>query len=289
MNLFSKNLSFSKNADNIFWTSLAIKLIQTEIGDPHFGQELAREIVREIWQEGKQDVDPDAVIQNTKRMRTPLPLLWKWKGKMYLGACHGMTGILHTLLDFQDELTSVDEDAMKYIEVTTTLLKETMCTDSGNLSSSIKSSGLPKRSDNLVQWCHGAPGHVLLLTQMARKTQDETYLEEAKALAASVIQPRGVLRKGVGLCHGISGNAFSFLSVARAEHELTGNIDNSKECIDSSYIYANFALDNFAELESTPDRPYSLYEGMTGLSCLLLAIIEGGADGPNSKFPLYEV
>ena len=124
---------------------------------------------------------------------------------------------------------------------------------------------------------------------MARKTQDETYLEEAKALAASVIQPRGVLRKGVGLCHGISGNAFSFLSVARAEHELTGNIDNSKECIDSSYIYANFALDNFAELESTPDRPYSLYEGMTGLSCLLLAIIEGGADGPNSKFPLYEV
>lgn len=270
--------------------SLAIKLIQTEIGDPHFGQELAREIVREIWQEGKQDVDPDAVIQNIKRMRTPLPLLWKWKGKMYLGACHGVTGILHTLLDFQDELTSVDRDAMKYIEVTTSLLKENMCTDSGNLSSSVKSSGLPKRSDNLVQWCHGAPGHVLLLTQMARKTQDETYLEEAKALAASVIQPRGVLRKGVGLCHGISGNAFSFLSVARAEHELRGNLDTLTECIiDSCYDYVNFALDNFAELESTPDQPYSLYEGMTGLACLLLAIIEGEVESPNTKFPLYEV
>jgi hypothetical protein len=51
----------------------------------------------------------------------------------------------------------------------------------------------------------------------------------------------------------------------------------------------NFALDNFAELQSTPDHPYSLYEGMTGLACLLLAIIEGEAESPNTKFPLYEV
>lgn len=193
------------------------------------------------------------------------------------------------MLDFQDALTSFDEDSMEYIEATTALLRENMCTESGNLASSLKSSGSAKKSDVLVQWCHGAPGHVLLLTQMARKTQNETYLEVAKDLTASVIKPRGLLRKGVGLCHGISGNAFSFLSVSMAERDLYGDAhSDSSKWINATYEYANFALDHLSELETTPDRPFSLFEGVTGLSCLLLALLEGGK-GPNSKFPLFEV
>jgi lantibiotic modifying enzyme len=241
-----------------------------------------------VWEEGRQDVDPNAVLQNIKQIRTPLPLMWKWKNKIYLGACHGVAGILHTLLDFQDVLISVDRNAMKFIEETTVLLRENMCTESGNLASSIKASGSSKKSDALVQWCHGAPGHVLLLTQMARKTQNQAHLEAAEDLAASVIQPRGLLRKGVGLCHGIGGNAFCFMSLANAKRELQGDHHASSKWINASYAYANFALDHFDELKSIPDRPFSLYEGMTGLSSLLLALIEGGG-GPNSKFPLYEV
>lgn len=204
-----------------------------------------------------------------------------------MGACHGVTGILHTLLDFQDVLISVDGNAMKLIDETTALLHENMCTKSGNLASSIKSSGSTKKSDTLVQWCHGAPGHVLLLTQVARKTQNHSSLEAAKDVATSVIRPRGLLRKGVGLCHGIAGNAFCFLGLANAERELQGDGQTSSE-INAAYEYANFALDHFDELKSIPDRPYSLYEGIAGLCCLLLALVEGG-EGPNSKFPLYEV
>lgn len=233
-----------------------------------------------MWIEGTQGVDPDAI-------QAPLPLVWSWKGKIYLGACHGVTGILHTLLDFQDVLISVDGNAIKLIDETIALLYENMCTKSGNLASSIKSSGAAKKSDTLVQWCHGAPGHVLLLTQMGRKTQSQTYLDVAKDLAASVIRPRGLLRKGVGLCHGIAGNAFCFLSLANALHELHGGGHSSSE-ISASYEYANFALDHFNELKYVPDRPFSLYEGMAGLCCLLLALVEGG-EGPSSKFPLYEV
>ncbi len=175
---------------------------------------------------------------------------------------------------------------MNLIDETTALLFENMCTKSRNLASSIKRSGSAKKSNTLVQWCHGAPGHVLLLTQMARKTQSQTYLEVAKDLATSVIQPRGLLRKGVGLCHGIAGNAFCFLSLANAVRELQGDGHTSSEI--NAYEYANFSLDHFYELKSVPDRPFSLYEGITGLSCLLLAIVEGG-EGPTSKFPLYEV
>jgi len=241
-----------------------------------------------VWEEGRQDVDTNATVQNIKQTRIPLPLMWKWKHKIYLGACHGVSGILHTLLDFQDVLVAIDRNAIKLIEMTAALLRENMCSESGNLASSITTSGSSKKSDTLVQWCHGAPGHVLLLTQLARKTQNQAYLDVGKDIATSVIQPRGLLRKGVGLCHGIGGNAFCFLSVAKAELELQGDDHALSKWINASYAYANFALDNFEELKSVPDRPFSLYEGMTGLSCLLLALIEGG-EGPSFKFPLYEV
>ncbi len=256
----------------------AIKFIQTEIGDPNFGSDIAREIIQQVWTEGRQNAS------------APLPLMWSWKGKFYLGACHGVTGILHTLLDFQDVLISIDGNAMKLIEETAALLHENMCTKSGNLASSIKSSGTAKKSDTLVQWSHGAPGHVLLLTQMGRKTQSQSYLEVAKDLSASVIQPRGLLRKGVGLCHGIAGNAFCFLSLANAVRELQGDGHAASE-INASYEFANFALDHYYDyddLKFVPDRPFSLYEGIAGLCCLLLALVEG-REGPSSKFPLYEV
>jgi len=88
---------------------------------------------------------------------------------------------------------------------------------------------------------------------MARKTQSQNYLGVAKDLATSVIQPRGLLRKGVGLCHGIVGNAFCFLSLANAVRELQGDGHTSSEI--NAYEYANFALDHFDELKSVPNRP----------------------------------
>jgi hypothetical protein len=78
---------------------------------------------------------------------------------------------------------------------------------------------------------------------MATKTQNQTYLEVAKDLAASVIQPRGLLRKGVGLCHGVSGNSFCFLSLANAMRELQGDGHTASEWINAACEYANFAVD----------------------------------------------
>ena len=47
---------------------------------------------------------------------------------------------------------------------------------------------------------------------------EPSYLREAEALA-TVAWDRGILTKGVGLCHGIGGNGYAFLSLYRA----TGN------------------------------------------------------------------
>ena len=44
------------------------------------------------------------------------------------------------------------------------------------------------------------------------------YLNEAKK-CGEVTWHRGLLKKGYGLCHGVSGNAYSFLDLYRATND----------------------------------------------------------------------
>jgi len=80
--------------------------------------------------------------------------------------------------------------------------------ESGNLASN-----LGEERDSLVQWCHGAIGHILLLVKAYEVFYDVEYLNSAELLAHEVVWPRGLLRKGLSLCHGISRNAYAFLAV----------------------------------------------------------------------------
>ena len=65
-------------------------------------------------------------------------------------------------------------------------------------------------SEELVHWCHGAPGvvHALLLGHRAWPTGG--YLDSA-VKAGELVWERGLLRKGNGLCHGTSGNGYAFI------------------------------------------------------------------------------
>jgi lantibiotic modifying enzyme len=212
----------------------------------------------------------------SQRARSRLPLLWEWHGKPYLGAAHGVVGILQTLLSIQpNELESVNQNlnvsVRDLIRQTIDRLDE-LCFPSGNLQSSL---GSPR--DKLVHWCHGAPGYVMLLTKASGVFQDSAYLERAKTIGDNVLMQRGLLRKGVGLCHGISGNAYALLSIGRATHDPIW--------IERAKLFAHFALDHFQELEMVPDRPYSLFEGGCALAALLLDL----CIPEESAFPLYEL
>ena len=73
----------------------------------------------------------------------------------------------------------------------------------------------------LVQWCHGAPGMVMTLAGMhtlfgSRMPHDFVHL---MPLSSDNIWQRGLLKKGLGLCHGIAGNGYAFLSVYRATQQ----------------------------------------------------------------------
>jgi Lanthionine synthetase C-like protein len=209
---------------------------------------------------------------------TRLPLLWVWHESWYVGAAHGVSGILQSLLALDSvELHSLDRRVggglHDDIQSTIDNLQQ-YCFSSGNLDSSIHIRPGKSRSDRLVQWCHGAPGHLLLLLQAHRVYGRFNYLQRARQIADDVVWPRGLLRKGVGLCHGIAGNAYSLLELGRYDSQYVRKAE----------YFAGFALEHLPELESVPDRPYSLYEGLAGLGVLILDLVSSPQD---ARFPFY--
>lgn len=244
----------------------AILFLRQELQDKEIGKTFAVMLATDIMRAG---------LACSQMTRSPLPLLWEWHGEAYLGAAHGVVGTLQTLLSLQPEELSVlsknvNANARDLIRQTIDSLDD-FCFASGNLQSTIGSN-----RDKLVHWCHGATGHVLLLTKASTVYCNPAYLERAKAIGTNVLMQRGLLRKGVGLCHGISGNAYALLSIGRA----TGD----SLWIQRATSFAHFALDHFYELETIPDRPYSLFEGCAGLAVLLLDL----CNPEQSAFPLYE-
>ena len=107
--------------------------------------------------------------------------------------------------------------------------------------------------DSLVQFCHGAPGPLLMYVKAYEVLGGPRDLALAEQ-AADVVWERGLLRKGNGLCHGVAGNAYCFLSLYRC----TGN---------DKFLWRarQFALaaesHEVLDQQRRPDSPYSLFEG----------------------------
>lgn len=104
----------------------------------------------------------------------------------------------------------------------------------------------------MIHWCHGAPGavHLFLLAFKLYKQQD--YLEAAEK-CGQVIWQRGLLKKGYGLCHGISGNAYAFLALYEATQD--------GRYLNRAKHFCRFLFDYGDHNCRLPDRPYSLFEG----------------------------
>jgi len=128
---------------------------------------------------------------------------------------------------------------------------------SGNFKSSADS-----KSDKLVQWCHGAPGVVPVLLEFMEACSLHKEVEEV----LNVVWTRGLLQKGCGVCHGIAGNAYSFLAAFKA----TGNFEHLNRAI----AFAKVILDaGFEKCCAKADNPFSLFEGMSGTTMFLIDLL----------------
>ncbi|THU78063.1 hypothetical protein K435DRAFT_811880 [Dendrothele bispora CBS 962.96] len=182
---------------------------------------------------GARYLDDEASGDTNDGGSTLPPLMWSWHEKRYLGGAHGVAGILQILLMCPTQLIS------PYIgEILGTIEWLIKLQDQdGNWPSSLRPVD-DSRENELVQWCHGAPGLLILFSTLIRRChthptlfrltpQFASSLISALHKAQVLVYTRGFLRKGVGLCHGVAGSVYALLAASDAMALLRPSNSNS--------------------------------------------------------------
>ncbi|VDB83093.1 unnamed protein product [Peniophora sp. CBMAI 1063] len=201
-------------------------------------------------------------------------LMWVWHGKRYLGAAHGVAGILDVILHCPESVLVTHSGVICNTVEHLLFLQDA----SGNWPSSASTMPvtIPKSSD-LVQWCHGSTGMIPLLSSILQRSKALRLSSDLRSAilssldrAAALTYSRGLTRKGPGLCHGASSSACALLMLAdcpalapeaRQRHLWHGL--HLAQCIAELQPRGAFA---------DGDRPASLYEGLAG-ACAAVAIV----------------
>ncbi|VVD05218.1 unnamed protein product [Leptidea sinapis] len=187
--------------------------------------------------------------QFSAQTKSQSPLLWQWHDKVYLGAAHGMAGILYMLLQAAEYIKS--NELRLFVKPSIDWLLS-LRFSSGNFPSSLGSSS----GDRLVQWCHGAPGLVPLCIAAYKIFKEEKYLKIALQ-CGEVVWERGLCTKGYSICHGVSGNTYAFLQL----YQITKKpVHLYRACCFMEWC----ALERPGSQLHQPDRPASLFEGLLG-------------------------
>lgn len=106
---------------------------------------------------------------------------------------------------------------------------------------------------------------------------EQRYLDAA-VRCGEVVWKRGLLRKGYGLCHGVSGNAYTFLQLYR----LTGKVVYFNRAV----RFAEWCLSSEQRECREADRPHSLFEGLAGVIYFYVDLLAGADD---AAFPALEI
>ena len=84
---------------------------------------------------------------------------------------------------------------------------------------------------------------------------------------------KGLLRKGVGICHGVAGTVYALLAVSDAMESPQLKEKYLLQAIHLADIATGYeSLTKEGEM-STPDHRWSLYEGVAGMCCAWAAVL----------------
>lgn len=212
-----------------------------------------------------------------KRTKSLSPLMFAYYDTEYLGAAHGLSGILQMLMSVEGFLQS-DPSVERDVRATVDYLLSVQSLE-GNFPAATDEVRLKSRrpEDELVHWCHGAPGVVYLMAKAYLMWQEDRYLQSC-IKCGDLVWEKGLLKKGPGICHGVAGNGYIFLILYR----LTQN----DMYLRRAEQFANFIFsDEFQAGARSPDSPFSLYEGLAGTVCFLNDVLQPS----KAAFPFMEI
>jgi hypothetical protein len=179
--------------------------------------------------------------------------------EQYLGPAHGFAGCVLALEhEPSEELNRRASDAFRRYAVQ----EEGLANWPGLAGADL----VTRQKDIRMQWCHGAPGMVASLAEIA-PADDE---HERLLLAGGELTWRaGPLKKGANLCHGTAGNGLAF---RRTGDELW--LERARA----------FAMHAAAQVErerrALGRGHYSLWTGDPGTALYLALCLDGGAALP---------
>lgn len=211
-------------------------------------------------------------------------LMWSWHGKRYLGAAHGVAGILqvlicapaHIIAPYWSDITGTVEWLLAIQEPLgnwPTKASRHMHYAAGGAATSRTAKRVSvEDGDALVQWCHGAPGVLILLSTLLTRASTSSKLAVSSTTTDSIVAAlqrggelvytRGLLRKGVGLCHGVAGSVYALLAVVDSVQEPAGYW--LARAAHLALLATGYRAREKKGDMRVPEKPYSLYEGVGG-------------------------
>ncbi|EPQ51489.1 hypothetical protein GLOTRDRAFT_22498, partial [Gloeophyllum trabeum ATCC 11539] len=244
--------------------------------EPLISDQVIQALVDDIIKRGKTGATYyQGDLSGKDKERAP-KLMWMWHGKRYLGGAHGVAGILQILLSAPTEII---QPHLPVIYDTVGWLIS-LQDHEGNWPHKASTRPTKQVTEDLVQWCHGAPAVLILLSTLIKRASalhtPSSLLTAAKSAlqrGAALVYERGLLRKGVGLCHGVAGSVYALLA---ASDVLDAESSEPMQLQRAVYLAVQATqwddLVRKAEMQ-LPDRPYSLYEGLAGMCCAWGALI----------------
>ncbi|KAH9914166.1 uncharacterized protein BXZ73DRAFT_92830 [Epithele typhae] len=306
--------------------------------------ECLKAVVEDILRRGKFGAELyREQLEESEREKAPRHM-WRWHNSRYLGAAHGVAGILHMLVHAPSAIVLPHWDDILHTVEWLLAVQDPLGnwpTEAGQHMAHISGGAAvqpdtkrlgvnEERDDTPVQWCHGAPGFVMLFSAILRRAaaspstfvlpeELHTSIRAATTRAGELIYTHGLLRKGVGLCHGVAGSVFALLAISDALDEHATSPAHTPPTSSSprsprsfvmqlshhgsmrgSHIEAGYWMQRAAHLSdlavgyralsqegqmNLPDHPYSLYEGLAGMCCawaevyIRLCAVEGSSNG----------
>lgn len=245
-------------------------------------QEAAVQVVRDTVQIGK------AYSQSHSYHELGAPLMYEWHKSPYIGAAHGLAGVIYQLLNARDVLPGVKRDVSpRTLRACIRWLADTAL-PSGNFPSQTGS-----QSDKLVQWCHGATGMALLLAR-AHRVFRRKFMYRAAVAAGNVVWRRGLLSKGPGCCHGWAGGIYAFLALYRMTRQSVWlerasafgwySLCQAPRDVSSLSLPGQHQTTD-RQLWFRPDEPYSLFNGMAGAA---VAFLDMASPENGGFFPCFD-
>eukprot|EP01099_Mayorella_cantabrigiensis_P004319 TRINITY_DN3243_c0_g1_i1.p1 TRINITY_DN3243_c0_g1~~TRINITY_DN3243_c0_g1_i1.p1 ORF type:complete len:479 (+),score=95.21 TRINITY_DN3243_c0_g1_i1:34-1437(+) len=207
----------------------------------------------------------DQGISNAKS--TGVDYLW-WTNPwfpdiIFPDSSHGISGILYLLLSIPSPIYS-NSTYLDWITSTLNYLVSTQFPD-GNYPTP-QQDPYPLLPDQLVQWDHGAPSYVSLMSQAGSiyrsiNISNANYYLDSANRASDAMWERGLLTKGLCFCHGIGGNIYMFFE----QYYFTRN----STALWRALQFTQFAIDpNNVSQMRVSDTPYSMFQGTYSIAML---------------------